>query len=90
MQHPAKIDWKSLWGVLWRVLLFGPILWVLGSALLTLVIGAFLAPPLYAAFAFYFGDWFRGIVALAAWTVVLRFRRPILRWTLDGIEYGSI
>ena len=50
MQYPAKIDWKSLWRVLGRVLLFGPILWVLGLALLALVIGAFVAPPFYAAF----------------------------------------
>jgi hypothetical protein len=90
MPRQSKTDWKSLWAILWRVLLFGPILGVLGLALLLLVIGAFVAPPIYAAFAFFSGDWFLGIAALAAWAVVLRFRRSILRWTLEGIEYASI
>jgi hypothetical protein len=90
MPPPRRTDWKSLWGILWRVLLLGPIFWLLGMALLLLVIGAFAAPPLYAVFAFVSGDWFFGIVAIAAWAVVLYFRRPILRWALEGIEYASL
>jgi hypothetical protein len=61
-----------------------------GFVLLLLVIAAFVAPPLYAALAFFTGDWFFGIAALAAWAVLLRFRRPMLHWTLEGIEYASI
>jgi hypothetical protein len=86
----TKNDWKGLWAILWRVLIFGPILGILGLALLLLVIAAFAAPPLYAALAFITGDWLFGIAALLAWFVVLRFRRPILRWTFEGIEYASI
>lgn len=74
----------------WRILIFGPIVWILGLALLLLVMTAFVVPPIYAILAFYTGDWLFGIVALAGWAVVLRFRRPLLRWTLEGIEYGSI
>jgi hypothetical protein len=90
MPRPSKTDWKSLWGILWRVLLLGPIFGLLRLALLLLVIGAFAAPPLYAVFAFVSGNWFLGIVAVAAWAVVLRFRRPILHWALEGIEYASL
>jgi hypothetical protein len=90
MSRLTKHDWQGLWAILWRVLLFGPIVWVLGLFLLVLVIAAFVVPPLYAAAAFITGDWLYGIAALAAWAVVLRFRRPILHWTREGIEYGSI
>ncbi len=90
MQQSRKPDWKSLWGILWRVLLLGPIFGLLGLGLLLLVIGAFVAPPIYAVFAFASGYWFFGVLAVAAWAVVLRFRRPILRWTLEGFEYASL
>jgi hypothetical protein len=86
----TKNDWKGLLSVLWRVLIFGPILWIVGSALLMLIIAAFVLPPIYAAVAFFNGDWLYGIAALITWILVLRFRRPILRWALEGIEYGSI
>jgi hypothetical protein len=90
MSGLTRNDWKALWAMLWRVLIVVPIVWVLGLALLFVVIAAFVAPPCYAAIAFLSGDWLLGIAALCAWCVVLRFRRPILRWTFEGIEYASI
>ena len=81
---------KGLCALLWRILVFGPIVWAVGSILLVLVMSAFVAPPIYAALAFFTGDWLLGIAALIPWFVVLRFRRPILRWTLEGIEYASL
>ena len=90
MARLTKDDYKGLWAVLWRVLILGPILWILGLALLVLVMGAFVAPPLYAALAFFTGDWVFGVAALIGWFVVLRFRRPLLRWALEGIEYAGI
>src|SRR5262249_26841062 len=90
MSRLTKNDWKGLWAILWRVLIFGPIVWVFGLALLMLLIAAFVGPPLYAAVAFFIGDYLFGITALVAWFVFLSFRRPLLRWTLEGIEYGGI
>lgn len=86
----AKDEWKGLWAILWRVLLIAPVFWLLGSAWLLVVMTAYIAAPVYAALAFFAGDWFLGAGALAVWVVVLRFRRPILRWTLKGIEYAGI
>ncbi len=86
----TKNEWKGLWAILWRVLIFGPILGILGLALLLLVIAAFVAPTPYAALAFLTGDWLEGAAALLGWLVVLRFRRPIVRWTFEGMEYASI
>lgn len=83
----------STWGTLWRVLamlVVAPILWVFGLALLVLALGAFVVPPVYVLFAFYTGDWILGISALIPWCVLLRFRRPIWRWLLQGEEYASI
>ena len=80
----------GLWAILWRVLIFGPFLGILGLALLVLVIALFIAPPVYALISFFTGDWLFGIVALIPWLVVLRFRRRILLWTFEGIDYGNI
>ena len=90
MRGLTKNDWKGLFAVICCALIFGPILWTFGFALLVLVVAAFIVPPLYAAVFFFDGDWLYGIAALIIWIIALRFRRPMMRWTLQGIEYGSI
>ena len=80
----------GLWAVLWRVLVLCPILWIFGLAFLLVVVAALVVPPFYAAFAIFTGDWLFAAAALLGWFVVLRFRRPLLRWTLQGIEYASL
>jgi len=90
MSSVSKSDWKGLWSVLWRTLILGPVVWILGLALLALVFAAFILPPFYVVLAFFTGDWFCGILTLTGWLIVLCFRRPILRWALEGIEYGGI
>jgi hypothetical protein len=86
----SENEWKGLWAVLWRVLLLGPIVGLLGLAWLLVVSAAVIAPPLYAAFALFSGDGLFGIAALVGWFTLLRFGRPLFRWTLQGIEYGSL
>lgn len=90
MPHLTESDRKGLWALLWRVLVFGPFVWVAGVALLLLVAGAFFLPPVYAAAAFYGGDWITGAAALVPWLVVLRYRRPILSWVFEGVEHGDV
>jgi hypothetical protein len=55
-----------------------------------LVIAAYIGLPAYATAAIVAGDWFMTATALVAWIIALRFGRPLLRWTFEGIEYGSI
>jgi hypothetical protein len=86
----TKNDCKGLWAILWRTLIFGPILWIVGLLLLMSVLGAFIVPPIYAVLAFFTGDWLWGITALIAWLVVLRFRKPLLRWAFEGIEHAGM
>lgn len=62
----------------------------LGLALMLFVLAAFVAPPRYAALAFLTGEWLEGAATLIAWFVVLRFRRPILRGTFEGMENASL
>ena len=90
MPQLTKIDWKSLWGILWRVLLLAPVLWVLGLALLVIVLGAFVVPPFYAVFLICAGHWLVSGIVIIGWLFLLGFRTPILRWTLDGFEYSDI
>jgi hypothetical protein len=90
MPRLTKNDWKGLWAVLWRVLVLCPILWLVGSALLLVLMAALVLPPFYAVAAIFTGDWLFAAAALLGLFVVLRFRRPLLRWTLQSIEYGSL
>jgi len=90
MSGVSKNDWKGLWAILWRTLILAPILWILGLVLLSLVLAVLILPPFYVVLAFFVGDWLLGILTLIGWLVVLRFSRPMLRWTLEGIEYGGI
>lgn len=77
MPSLTKNDWKGLWAILWRSLVFGPIVWTTGSLLLTLLIAAFVAPPIYGVFAFLAGEWVLDLAALIPWFILLRFRRSI-------------
>ena len=86
----TKNEWKGLWAILWRVLLLGPFVGLLGLALLVLVISAFVAPLCFAFIAFLDERWLVGILWLIPWMVLLRFSRRIWRWLLEGIEYGGI
>lgn len=79
----------ALWAVLWRMLLLTPLLWVLGLVLLASVIAAFVAPPVCAACAFVSGERVFALEILVPWILLLSFGRPVLRWTLQGIEYAS-
>ncbi len=90
MPRLTKNDWQGLWSVLWRTVIFAPVLWVIGFAWLLLVVAVFVGAPLYAVIAFFAADWTYGVGALAVWAVALYFRRPILRWTLQGLEHIGI
>jgi hypothetical protein len=90
MPRLSTNDWKGLWAVLWRVLVLCPILWIVGTALLLVVMAALVVPPFYVAFTIITGDWLFAGAALLGWFVVLRFRSSLLRWTLQGIKYGSL
>ena len=76
--------------MIWRLLILAPVIWVAGFCLLVIVLGAFIAPPIYAAFAIASGEWLVGTLALGAWSLLLWFRRPVLGWTLQGMEYAGI
>ena len=90
MPNFSKNDAKGVWAVLWRVLVFGPFVWIAGVAIMLLVMGAFALPPIYATTAFTSGDWPIGIAVLIPWFVLLRYHRQIFRWAFEGFDHGSV
>jgi hypothetical protein len=82
-------EWKSLWGILWRTLLFGPILFPIGACLLALVLGFLVAPPIYAGALIFQGHWIFAVALGATWFVLLLWARPRLRRVFDGFEWAS-
>lgn len=86
----SKSEWAGLWAILWRMVVFGPILMPLGVALfLGTVVGIF-APPGYALIAFITGDYVSGLLILAGWLIFMRLTRRLRRQLLAGIEYSSL
>lgn len=90
MSHFNKNDAKGVWAVFWRVLVFGPFVWIADFAVRLLVIGALALPPIYASAAILSGNWPLGVALLIPWLVLLRYYRPILRWASEGFDHGSV
>lgn len=86
----TKVEWQAMWRVLWRVVFLGPVLWLLGLGWMLVVLAAIISPPVLAVNAYLNGSWPLGLAALCLGSVVLRFCRPVLRWTFQGIEWASL
>ena len=87
---PTKEEWNGLWAILWRLVLFGPILLPLGFGLLMIALGLLAGPPIYAARAIANGQWLMGLTIAAVWCCTLRLTRGLLRRLFEGIEYSGI
>jgi hypothetical protein len=83
-------EWKSLWGVLWRALLLGPILFPIGACLLALVVGFLLGPPVYAAALILEAHWIFATALAATWFGLVCRARPIVKTIFDGFEWCSL
>ena len=63
--HPDS-DSRGLWAIAWRMVVYLPCMLTVFLLLLSLVL-----LPLFGAINFYFGLWWQGAVAFAAWLVLL-------------------
>jgi hypothetical protein len=86
----TRKDLLGLWSVLWRLLLFGPILLPLGFALLVIVLGFATLPPFYALIFIINGKVFMGIGVAIVWFILFRLSRRLLRRLTEGVEYAGI
>jgi hypothetical protein len=86
----SRIPWGPLWFVLWRLLIFGPILMLIGVLVLAAVIASFVAPPFYAFSLAIEGRFITGAVVFLIWLGWLVSGRKLLRWLLQGMEYSSL
>jgi len=86
----SKDEIKSLWGILWRLCLFGPLLLPLGFALLLLVGVVSFGPFVYAIFLMFTDHPILGSLLGIAWSMILRLAKPLFERLLEGIEHGGI
>ena len=63
--HPDS-DSRGLWAIAWRMVVYLPCMLTVFLLLLSLVL-----LPLFGAINYYFGLWWQGAVAFAAWLVLL-------------------
>jgi hypothetical protein len=75
----TKDEWKILWAILWRLLVFGPILMTLGLAMFGVVMAFLLCPPVLAAIDFFTGSIWLGLLILGVWFAAVWFSRKWLR-----------
>jgi hypothetical protein len=90
LKSSAKTPRWPLWSVLWRTLIFGPILMPLGAAALAAVLASIFASPVFIGILFIEGHYFLAPVALVGWLFWLRTGFRLLRWMLQGMEYSSL
>jgi hypothetical protein len=86
----SKQEWKSLWGILWRTLLLGPIIFPLGACLLALTVGFLLGPPFYAIILMLEGHPFAAVALVVTWFGLVRWARSVIKKVFDGIVYSGI
>lgn len=67
--HPDS-DSRGLWAIAWRMVVYLPCMLGVFLLLLSVVLSLVLL-PLFGAIYFYFGLWWQGAVAFAAWLVLM-------------------
>lgn len=90
MKTRSRTPRWPLWSVLWRTLVFGPILWPLGVLALVGVLASMVSTPIYACVLVIEEHYFFASVVLLAWVFWLRHGFRLLRWMLQGSEYSSL
>ena len=85
----TKNDWRGLWAVLWRFLLFGPILLPIGFVILVVAMAATVAPFAYAAVLMTSGHFLLGMLLAFLWSAALWLARPVFDWLFEGLEYAT-
>lgn len=88
-REPQIPGWP-LWSLLWRLLLFGPILMTIGALMLTALIASILVPPFYAVILAMEGHYMLGALVIGTWIAWLPWARRLSCWMMQGIEYSSI
>lgn len=90
METFTKTDWRSIRALLWRVLLFAPLVWPLGLAWLVLLLAALVSVPFFALTQFILGEYLWCVVAASSWLVYLRYFPRLWQWTWAGREYSAL
>src|SRR5208283_558969 len=79
-----------LWSVLWRTLVFGPILWPFGALFFLMVAVSICGPPICVFVLFVDGRYLLAPLLLAGWLSWLRFGVKLLRWMSQGFGYSGL
>jgi hypothetical protein len=83
-------DAKGLWALFWRMLVFGPIIGILGILALTAVISLTIAPPLLAIVFVIDAKYLWAGLTVASCFVWLRYGKPLRRFVFEGFEHSSL
>lgn len=83
LKHPA-------FSLLWRGLLFTPLLSLLGVAMLIAAFALLILPPAHALIFLISSDYLYAALLFAIWAWSLRHTKRLLAWLLQGIEHSSL
>ena len=90
----ARSDVKGLWSILWRCMLFIPIMLPVGLFLLILPLVTVILPPIAALIYFVADDTVMGLTILVPWLAWMflgrKLRKKLYRVIFEGWEYGGI
>ena len=84
-----EVRWP-IWSLLWRIVVFGPVLMPLGMLVLAAAFVALLAPWGFAGILFLEGSYFLGAALLLVGAASAPFTVRLIGWLLRGIEYSDL
>jgi len=80
---------KAMWALLWRATLLTPIVALLGTILLTVVIGLTTLPLLTVTFIIV-GEYWWALATVPAWLAWVRWGGPVRAFVSEGFEYAGL
>ncbi len=90
MHAAAKSPRHPIWALLWRMVLFGPILWTLGLGFFVVVLASVVGLPFFAVIIALDDHSWLGAGLFVAWIAWYRHGKRLLGWLLQGIEFSSL
>jgi len=90
MHAESKSPRYPIWALLWRMLVFGPILWMTGLAFFMVVLTSVIVLPFFAIIVGLDDHWWLGMLMFVIWLIWYRQGKRLLGWLLQGIEFSSL
>ena len=79
-----------LWSLLWRLLIFGPIIMTTGLVAFGAVITSIVGPPFYVIVLVVGQQYVLALLVVALWLACLPWAIRLWKWMMQGVAYAGL